>query len=102
MANEGHEDQDIDLQSVDLADIYTCEGQWRKIHICRLIHVLDTFRISHEGYHELRMVSKGHLPPMWRLAKEKVIMSEEIPYIKHPSVRMFTVTKYLEIINCVT
>ena len=30
------------------------------------VHVLDSFRISYEAYHELRMVSKGHLPPIWR------------------------------------
>ena len=77
-------------QFFDLAEIFDSQGRWRKIHIRRLIHVLDSFRISHSGYHELRMVSKGHLPPMWRLAKEKQIMSEKLPYMKHPTVRFIT------------
>ena len=47
---------------------------------------MDSFRISHEAYHELRMVSKGHLPPLRRLAAEKAIMSNQIPYIKYPDV----------------
>ena len=76
-----------DNNSIDLAEIFDANGQCGKLHLRRLIHVLDSYRISHEGYHELRMVSKGYLPPICRLAKEKKSMSKEIPYTKHPTVR---------------
>ena len=79
-------EHDNDLPDTEYTQIYDAEGNWQKKHIRKLIHVLDSFRISHEGYHELRMVSKGHLPPIWRLMVEKKYMSEEIPYIKHPKV----------------
>ena len=47
---------------------------------------MDKFQISHEAYHELRMVSKNQLPPVRKIATEKKLMSEEIPYMKHPTV----------------
>ena len=71
---------------VDYSEIYTNKGNWKIQHVRRLVHVLDCFRISHEAYHELRMVSKGHLPPIRRLSVQKKIMSEQIDYIKHPTV----------------
>ena len=71
---------------IDYSEIYDSQGQWQVKHMRRLVHVLDCFRISHEAYHEIRMVSKGHLPPIWRLAVQKKIMSDQIPYIKHPTV----------------
>ena len=73
---------------VDYCEIYTNKGKWKIEHVRRLVHVLDCFRISHEAYHEIRMVSKGHLPPIWRLADQKKIMSEQIPYMKHPNVSL--------------
>ena len=79
-------DEHEDIEDVDLGEIFDSQGRWQKLHVWRLIHVLDSFRISHKAYHELRMVCKGHLPPIWWLAKEKKKMSEEIPYIKHPKV----------------
>ena len=77
------EDKYCDL---DYSEIFDSSGGWRKLHVRKLIYVMDCFRISHEAYHELRMVSKGHLPPINYLAKEKKIMSEEIPYEKHAKV----------------
>ena len=74
------------FNDLDYCEIYDNNGEWKKQHIRRIIYVLDAFRISHEAYHELRIVSKGHLPPIGRLSKEKKIMSEEIPYEKHPKV----------------
>ena len=89
-ASEEH-DVDDDFNDSNYDEIYDKHGKWLKKHIRRIIFVLDSFRISHEGYHELRMVSKGHLPPIWRISKEKTIMSETIPYIKHPQVRFMNV-----------
>ena len=77
------------FNDIDYSDIYDSCGEWIKNHIRKLINVMDSFRISHEAYHELRMVSKGHLPPISRLAKEKKIMSQEIPHEKHPKVGIF-------------
>ena len=76
------------MNDIDFAEIYDCDGNWQKLHIRKLVHVMDSYRISHEAYHELRMVSKGHLPPLRRLCIEKKKMSVEIPYIKHPTVRL--------------
>ena len=47
---------------------------------------MDCFRISHEAYHELRNSGNGHFPPLHHIMKEKVAMSAEIPYSKHPTV----------------
>ena len=83
--NDGqHEEEHRD--DVDYSDIFDSMGNWRKEHLRKLVHVLDAFRVSHEAYHELCMVSKGHLPPISRLAKERRLMSEEIPYSKYPNV----------------
>ena len=76
------------FQDLNYSEIYDCSANWQKSHIRRIIYVMDCFRISHEAYHELRMVSKGHLPPIGRLSKEKKIMSEEIPYQRHPKVNI--------------
>ena len=75
-----------EIEDVDFTDIYDSEGNWQRNHMRCIIHVMDCFRISHEAYHELWMVCKGHLLPLWRIASEKKVMSEQIPYIKHPSV----------------
>ena len=49
---------------------------------------MDSYRISHETYHELRHAGKGHFPPLNHIMKEKTEMSSEIPYIKDPTVRI--------------
>ena len=77
---------EVDFDDIDYSEMFDCKGNWKKIHIRKLVHVLDTFRISQEAYHELHMVSKGHLPPLRRLIYEKGVMSEEIPYAKIPNV----------------
>ena len=59
------------FNDLNYSEIFDVHGDWSRKHIRWLIHVLDTFRISHEAYHELQMVSKGHLPPMNRLSNEK-------------------------------
>ena len=76
------------FDDMEYSDIYDCCGEWRRKHIRKIIYVMDCFRVSHEAYHELRMVSKGHLPPIGRISNEKKFMSEEIPYEKHPKVSM--------------
>ena len=73
------------FNDLDYSEIFDYWGEWSTKHIRRLIYVMDSFHISHEAYHELRLVSKGYLPPLGRLAKDKKIMSAEIPYDKHPT-----------------
>ena len=74
------------FNDINFSEIYETDGSWNKIHIRRIVHVMDCFRISHEAYHEMRLVSKGHLPPIWKISAEKKVMSEQLPYIKHPTV----------------
>ena len=71
--------EEDNLGDFDYSEIYDSRGNWRQIHIRRLIHVMDCFRISHDAYHELRMVSKGHLPPLQRLSKEKKSCQKKFP-----------------------
>ena len=80
------QDHHDDFDDVDFSNIFDHDGNWQKAHIHHVIHVLDTFRISHEGYHEIHMVSRGHLPPLHQLIIQKKMMSETIPYIKHTKV----------------
>ena len=75
-----------DYHDIEYSEFFDHDGKWLKRHVRRLIHVMDSFRISNEAYHEIRMVSKGQLPPIGTIRKEKKIMSHELPYIKHPKV----------------
>ena len=72
-------------------DAFLSDGTWNKVHIRRLVHVMDMFKISNDGYHELRMTSNGLLPPIHRIKSEKEVMSKEIPYTPHPTVRSNTI-----------
>ena len=69
--NNNYDDQDDRFHDIDFFEIFHLDGSWHKTHIRHLVHVLDSFRISHQAYHELRMVSKGHLPPIRRLSIER-------------------------------
>ena len=77
------------FNDIDYSDIYDSCGEWIKNHIRKLINVMDSFRISHEAYHELRMVSKGHLPPISRLAKEKKLCLKKFPMKSIPKLVFF-------------
>ena len=80
-------DDDDDLSDIDYSSIFHSEGNWQQKHKRSIIHVMDSYRISHEAYHELRHAGKGHFPPLYQIHLEKIVMSGEIPYIKHPTVR---------------
>ena len=84
---ESTEDQDEELLDIDYTSIFDSEGNWQQKHKRSLINVMDSYRISHEAYHEMRKVGKGHFPPLHHLMLEKKLMSNEIPYIKHSTVR---------------
>ena len=76
-----------DFNDIDYGEIFDSEGNWRKEHKRAIINVMDCYRISHEAYHELRHAGKGHFPPLHHIRNEKSVMSAEIEYIKHPTVR---------------
>ena len=78
-----------DLYDVDYTSIFDENGNWQNKHKKAIIHVMDTFHISHEAYHELRHAGKGHFPALGEIIKEKKVMSQQIPYIKHATVRAF-------------
>ena len=43
----------------EICRIYDGDGKFLRRHKCRMIYVMDKFRISHQAYHELYMHSKG-------------------------------------------
>ena len=82
-------EHDEDAYEVDYSNIFDGRGKWQKRHTRGIIHIMDNFRISHEAYHELRHAGKGHFPSLTAIMKEKRKMSQEIPYIRHPTVSIF-------------
>ena len=91
------DDDDDDEIDIDYSKIFDCHGNWQVMHKRTIGHVMDTYRISHEAYHELRHAGKGHFPPLSHIRKEKEKTSAEIPYIKHSTVSRYSyVTKFLE------
>ena len=80
-------DEESTYNDINYSEIFDCEGNWKSKHVRKLVHVMDNFKISQQAYHEIRMVSKGHLPSLYKISLEKKIMTEEIPYTKHPKVR---------------
>ena len=85
--NDSEEDEDI--FDVSQSDIFDQDGNYVKPFLRSIIYVMDKHKISHEAYHETRMVTKGFMPPIHVIKEEKCSMSEEIPYIKHPTVCIY-------------
>ena len=81
------DNDDCSFNDTNFSEIYDNDGTLNKSHVQKIVHVMDCFRISHEAYHEIRTVSKGHLPLICKVCSEKKLMSEQLPYIKHPRVR---------------
>ena len=67
-------------------EIYDSDGNFTRRHVRKAVLVTDNYRISNDAYHEIRSELSGHMPPIGRLKQEKAIMSEELPYQKHPKV----------------
>ena len=78
--------QEDDMEDIDYGTIFDSQGNWQTTHKRCIINVMDSYRISHEAYHELRHAAKGHFPPLDQIRMEKAIMSSEIPYTKHETV----------------
>ena len=58
----------------------------RKKRRRKVVSMMDQFKISQKGYHEFRKMFAPTIPPINQIKQERLIMSGEIPYIKHPSV----------------
>ena len=84
--NESQSEDDMD-NDVSEPDAFLSDGTWNEVHIKRIIHVMDLFKISHEAYHELRMTSRSILPPLYRIKNIKKSMSTEINSFHHCTVR---------------
>ena len=70
----------------DDRNIYDREGNFTTKHVRKAVLVTDSFRISNDAYHEIRTELSGHMPPVGQVKHQKAVMSEEIPYKKHPTV----------------
>ena len=51
-----------------------------------VVSLMDEFKLSQKGYHEFRYLISKAAPPLHHIKNERVIMSGQIPYIKHPTV----------------
>ena len=63
-----HEDE---FEDIDYGSTLDSEGNWQKKHKRSIISVMDSYRISHEAYHELRHTGKGHFPPFTEFVRRK-------------------------------
>ena len=74
-------EDDEDFADIDYASIFDADGNWQQKHKRSIIHIMDSYCISHEAYHELRHAGKNHFPPLHQIRIEKILMSAEIPYM---------------------
>ena len=51
-----------------------------------VVSLMDEFKLSQKGYHEFRYLISKKAPPIHHIKQERVVMSTQIPYIKHPTV----------------
>ena len=80
------EDEDHIPDSEHYPDAFLSNGQWNPIHLKRIVHILDIFKISQKAYHELRITSRSILPPINRILATKKKMSETIKPLHHRTV----------------
>ena len=62
------------------------DGTWNQLHLRRIVHVLDVFKISFQAYHELRMTSNSILPPLNLIMKCRKRMSDVLTVLHHKTV----------------
>ena len=84
-----NDSDDDEFEDIDYSSIFDGQGNWQQNHKRSIIHVMDSYHVSHEAYHELRLAGKGHFPPLYVITNEKSRMSAEIPYIKAPNCKHF-------------
>ena len=77
---------DSDVKHDDLDGLIVSGGKMSKRHVRSICYVMDKFKIAQNAYHELRMSCNGLLPTLCSIRKERLQMSQEIPYILDPYV----------------
>ena len=102
--NEETDDEDgnlVEMFDVEQSNIFDPDGNYVKPFIRSIIYVMDKHKISQEAYHETRMVTKGFMPPIHLIRQERSKMSDEIEYIKHPTVCVisYVIINYALLIN---
>ena len=80
-------DTDSNSDAAD-ADAFLPDGDWNEIHLRKIIHVMDVFKISFQAYHELRMTSKSILPPLYKIRRARFRMSDVIKSLHHHTVNL--------------
>ena len=76
---ENEKDFESDMGTNE-ADPFLSNGKWNPVHVRKIVHVMDLFHISMEGYHELRMASHSILPPLYVIKIHKESMSWDINF----------------------
>ena len=86
-AYDSEEENEMPTTSSD-PDPYLSNGSWNAVHLRRILHVTDIFKISYQAYHKLRMTSRSILPPLNKIKVEKNRMSNEIQCLHHKTVKI--------------
>ena len=91
----GDEDLEEDENNgiVELTDPFLPDGKWNPQHLRTIIHVLDSYHISHDAYSELRLSSRSILPPLHQIKIEKKRMSTKINYYKCGTVSLLALER---------
>ena len=75
-----------DDERSDIDALQTDEEKKKKRR--KVVSMMDKFKISQKGYHEFRKMFAPTIPPINQIKQERLIMSGEIPYIKHHTVNL--------------
>ena len=88
---EINDDSDNDEMSVH-GDAFMPDGEWNEMHLRKIIHVMDIFKISFQAYHELCLTSNSILPPLYKIRRARFKMSDVIKSLHHHTVNNFNIT----------
>ena len=87
--NGNEDNEEFEDAPDDFPDAFSPNGSWNRIHVQKVIHVLDLYQISHKAYHDLRSTSHSILPPLNTVKREKQLMSKDINYYTNGMVIIF-------------
>ena len=74
----------------NVSDVLQSGGKISRRHIRSVANVVDLYKIPEKGYNELRLARRGILPTLSSLNRERLLMSNEIPFVVNPSVSKTT------------
>ena len=87
LRNQGFRFRDPPILQADESESETEQTpQRRKLKRRFVVSLMDEFKLSQRGYHEFRHLISKEAPPIHHIKQERVVMSNQIPYIKHPTV----------------